>query len=154
MFLSFLFWFSFLSSFLSLSLSNIYIYIYILFTTYKQQVLYMQTRYSLEQKKYNITFRINLILDLLVGKIAIRGFSHSPILMLQYQYYIERFSAYLSSLILPTYFTIQLIFPTIHESITLFVTIYGSYYTISANFYFYLHNFQQKVLNFNKISGS
>ena len=26
----------------------------------------MQTRYSLEQKKYNITFRINLILDLLV----------------------------------------------------------------------------------------
>ena len=136
MFLSFLFWFSFLSSFLSLSLSNIYIYIYIyiLFTTYKQQVLYMQTRYSLEQKKYNITFRINLILDLLVGKIAIRGFSHSPILMLQYQYYIERFSAYLSSLILSTYFTIQLIFLTIHESTTLFGTIHGSHYTISDNF--------------------
>ena len=142
MFLSFLFWFSFLSSFLSLS--PIYIYIYIMFTTYEQQVLYMQTHYSLKQKKYNITFRINLILDLLVGKIAIRGFSHSPILMLQYQYYIERFSAYLSSLILPTYFTIQLIFLTIHESTTLFGTIHGSHYTISTNFYFIYTIFSKK----------
>ena len=35
----------------------------------------------------------------------------------------------------------------------LFGTIYESYYTISANFYIYLQYFQQKVFNFNKISG-
>jgi len=29
-----------------------------------------------------------------------------------------------------------------------------SRYTISANFYLYLQYFQQKVFNFNKISGS
>ena len=36
----------------------------------------------------------------------------------------------------------------------LFGTIYGSYYTISINFYFYLQYFQQKAFSFNKISGS
>ena len=35
-----------------------------------------------------------------------------------------------------------------------FDTIYGSHYTISANFYIYLKYFQQKVFNFNKINGS
>ena len=36
----------------------------------------------------------------------------------------------------------------------LFSTIYGFHCTISANFYFYLQYFQQKVFNFNKINGS
>ena len=36
----------------------------------------------------------------------------------------------------------------------LFGTIHDSYYTILANFYFYLQYFQQKVFNFRKISGS
>ena len=34
----------------------------------------------------------------------------------------------------------------------LFNIIYRSHYTISANFYFYLQYFQQKVFNFSKIS--
>ena len=33
----------------------------------------------------------------------------------------------------PTYFTIQLIFATIHKSIALFGITYGFHYTISAN---------------------
>ena len=37
---------------------------------------------------------------------------------------------------------------------TLFVTIHGSHYTISANFYRYIQYFQQKVFSFNKINGS
>jgi len=36
----------------------------------------------------------------------------------------------------------------------LFGTIYGSYYTISINFYLYLQYFQQKVFSFHKISRS
>ena len=36
----------------------------------------------------------------------------------------------------------------------LFGTIHGSYRTISANFYFYLQYFQQKVFSFSKISKS
>ena len=36
----------------------------------------------------------------------------------------------------------------------LFDTIYGSYGTISANFYLYLQYFQQKVFSFSKISRS
>ena len=36
----------------------------------------------------------------------------------------------------------------------LFSTIHGSYCTISANFYFYLQYFRQKVFNFGKISES
>ena len=39
------------------------------------------------------------------------------------------------------YFTIQLIFVTIHRSTALFSTIYWSHYTISTNFYFYLQYF-------------
>ena len=35
----------------------------------------------------------------------------------------------------------------------LFGTIHESYYIISANFYLYLKYFQQKIFNFNKISG-
>ena len=35
----------------------------------------------------------------------------------------------------------------------LFNTIYESHYIISANFYFYLQYFQQKVFSFSKISG-
>ena len=35
----------------------------------------------------------------------------------------------------------------------LFGTIYEFYCIISTNFYLYLHYFQQKVYNFNKISG-
>ena len=42
-----------------------------------------------------------------------------------------------------TYFTIQLIFCTIHES----------HYTILTNIYLYLQYFQQNVFSFNKISG-
>ena len=38
-------------------------------------------------------------------------------------------------------------------TITIFDTIYGSYYTISVNFYLYLQYFQQKIFNFNKING-
>ena len=45
-------------------------------------------------------------------------------------------------------------FATIYDSTALFGTIYGSHCTISANFYFYLQYFQQKVFSFNKISGS
>ena len=41
---------------------------------------------------------------------------------------------------MPTYFTIQLIFATIH----------GSHFIISANFYLYLQYFQQNVFNFSK----
>ena len=37
--------------------------------------------------------------------------------------------------------------------IALFNTIHGSHYTISTNIYLYLQYFQQKVFNFNKISG-
>ena len=37
---------------------------------------------------------------------------------------------------------------------TLFGTIHESHYIISANFYFYLQYFQQKIFNFSKISGS
>ena len=44
----------------------------------------------------------------------------------------------------PAYFTIQLIFDTIH----------GSYCTISSNFYIYLQYFQQKIFSFSNISGS
>ena len=40
------------------------------------------------------------------------------------------------------------------DHITLFDTIHVFYCTILANFYFYLQYFQQKVLNFSKISGS
>ena len=40
------------------------------------------------------------------------------------------------------------------DHITLFDTIHVFYCTISANFYFYLQYFQQKVLNFSKMSGS
>ena len=36
----------------------------------------------------------------------------------------------------------------------LFDTIHRSHCTISANFYFYLQYFQQKVFNFNKINRS
>ena len=36
----------------------------------------------------------------------------------------------------------------------LFGIFYGSYYTISANFYLYLQYFQQKKFSFRKISGS
>ena len=36
----------------------------------------------------------------------------------------------------------------------LFGTIYKFYCTISTNFYFYLQYFQQKILNFSKISES
>ena len=43
-----------------------------------------------------------------------------------------------------TYFTIQLIFATIHSSIALFGTIHRSHYIISANFYLYLQYFSQK----------
>jgi len=57
-------------------------------------------------------------------------------------------------IILLTYFTIQFIFATIHGSIALFGTIHEFCYTISANFYFYLQYFQQKILSFNKISRS
>ena len=46
-------------------------------------------------------------------------------------------------LFLPAYFIIQFIFDTI----------YRSHRTISANFYFYLQYFQQKVFSFSKISG-
>ena len=62
----------------------------------------------------------------------------------------------------PTYFIIQLIFVTIygphytfgtiHDPTAFFSIIYGSHYTISANFYFYLQYFQQKIFNFCKIS--
>ena len=45
-------------------------------------------------------------------------------------------------LFLPTYFTIQLIFTTIHGHTTLFDTIHGSHCTILANFYLYLRYFQ------------
>ena len=38
--------------------------------------------------------------------------------------------------------------------IALFGTIYGSQYTISANFYLYLQYFQQKIFRFNKINES
>ena len=51
-------------------------------------------------------------------------------------------SVCLAWLILPTYFTIQLIFASIHES----------HHTISTNFYIYLQ--YQKVFSFSKISGS
>ena len=61
-------------------------------------------------------------------------------------------SVCLTWLILPAYFTIQFIFATIHDPTVLFGTIYGSYYTILANFYFYLPFFQQKIFNFSKIS--
>ena len=40
------------------------------------------------------------------------------------------------------YFTIQLIFATIHRPHVLFDTIYEFHFTISANFYLYLHYFQ------------
>ena len=63
-------------------------------------------------------------------------------------------SVCLTWLILPAYFTIQFIFATIHDPTALFSTIYGSNCTISANFYLYLLYFQQKIFNFNKISGS
>ena len=36
----------------------------------------------------------------------------------------------------------------------LFGTIHESYYTILANFYFYLQYFQQKIFSFNKITRS
>ena len=39
------------------------------------------------------------------------------------------------------------------DIIVFFGTIYEFYSTISAYFYLYLHYFQQKVSNFNKISG-
>ena len=42
----------------------------------------------------------------------------------------------------PAYFTIQLIFVTIHGLHILFGTIHGSHYTILANFYFYLQYYQ------------
>ena len=59
-------------------------------------------------------------------------------------------------LILPTYFTIQLIFATIYRFHYTFwyYSIYRSHYTISANFYLNQHYFQQKVFGFSKISGS
>ena len=57
-------------------------------------------------------------------------------------------------LFLPTYFTIQLIFATIHGPTALFGTIHGFHCTISANFYLYLQYFQQKIFNFSKINGS
>jgi len=37
---------------------------------------------------------------------------------------------------------------------TLFDTIHGSHYTISANFYLNIQYFQQKIFSFSKISGS
>ena len=40
------------------------------------------------------------------------------------------------------------------DSTALFGTIYESYYTISINFCLYLQYFQQKIFNFNTISGS
>ena len=55
---------------------------------------------------------------------------------------------------LPVYFTIQLIFSTIHYPIVLFDTIHKSHCTTLANFYLYLQYFQQKNFNFNKISES
>ena len=57
-------------------------------------------------------------------------------------------------LFLPTYFTIQLIFATIHGPTALFGTIHRFHCTISANFYLYLQYFQQKIFNFSKINGS
>ena len=57
-------------------------------------------------------------------------------------------------LFLPTYFTIQFIFATIHGPTALFGTIHGFHYTISINFYLYLQYFQQKIFNFSKINGS
>ena len=53
-----------------------------------------------------------------------------------------------------TYFTIQLIFATIHKPTALFGIIHRSYSIISVNFYIYLQYFQQKIFSFNKISGS
>ena len=53
-------------------------------------------------------------------------------------------SVCLAWLILPIYFTIKLIFATIHGTAALFGTIHGSYCTIWANFYLYLSCFQQK----------
>ena len=38
--------------------------------------------------------------------------------------------------------------------IALVDTIYGSYYTISTNFYLYLQYFQQKIFSFSKINES
>ena len=55
---------------------------------------------------------------------------------------------------LPIYFIIQFIFATIHRPHYTFGTIYGSYCTISVNFYLYLQYFQQKVFSFSKINGS
>ena len=55
-------------------------------------------------------------------------------------------------LFLLTYFTVQLIFTTIHWSYCTFGTIHESYYIISANFYLHLQYFQQKVFNFSKIN--
>ena len=52
----------------------------------------------------------------------------------------------------PAYFIIQFIFVIIYET-ALFGTIHKSHCIISANFYFYLQYFQQKVFSFNKISG-
>ena len=52
------------------------------------------------------------------------------------------FSVRLTRLILPAYFTIQLIFVTIHGLIAFFYTIYRSHCIISSNFYFYLQYFQ------------
>ena len=57
-------------------------------------------------------------------------------------------------LFLPTYFTIQFILLLYIGFTTLFGTIHESHYIILASFYIYLQYFQQKVFNFNKISGS
>ena len=57
-------------------------------------------------------------------------------------------------LFLSAYFTIQLIFATIHGSYCTFGTIHEFHYTILANYYLYLQYFQQKVFNFSKISKS
>ena len=55
----------------------------------------------------------------------------------------------------PAFFTIQLIFATIHESHYTFQHYsWVTHYTILTNFYLYLQYFQQKVFSFSKISGS
>ena len=46
----------------------------------------------------------------------------------------------------------QFIFITIHGPTVFFGTIYEFYCTISANFYFYLPYFQQKISSFSKVS--
>ena len=64
------------------------------------------------------------------------------------QFLYIHYSVCLAKIKKPAYFTIQLIFVTIHRHHCTLWYYNGFHYTISANFYFYLQYFQQKKFQF------